>query len=308
VRSHADHRETGAGGGAHESVPGAHVRSDAAPRHDPPSGASVALPFDERVIQFIQKWIRPFREKYFRAEIAGLGHVPDEPSMLVGNHDGGYIPADAICFGSFYYDAFGFAGRRLYVMMHDFPFRIAPSMTSWLQKSGMLPASRRNAERVFASGNHLVVFPGGAYEAFRTFKNRRQLSLGHRSGFVRQALTHRVPVTPFVSVGGHETLFVLARGHELAKKLGLPKVVRADVLPLWLGLPFGVGWGMLPNLPLPSKIKIEVLEPIRLWKELGEAANFNDPKVLQAGLELVRTRMQAASDRLYAERKYPLFG
>ncbi len=80
------------------------------------------------------------------------------------------------------------------------------------------------------------------------------------------------------------------------------------MLPLWLGLPFGIGWGPLPNLPLPSKIKLEVLPPIRLWKELGEAADLDDRRLLQAGLDLVRGRMQAAVDRMYAERKRPLLG
>lgn len=257
----------------------------------------------------VNAWIRPLRDKYFRSEISGLEHIPrGEPSMLVGNHDGGYVFPDAICLGSFYYDHFGTDGRRLYAMMHDFPFRIAPSLTEWLQRCGVLPASRRNGEKVLESGHHLLVYPGGSFEAFRPFADRRTLSLGHRTGFVRQALTHRVPITPVVSVGAHETLFVLARGHDLAKKLGLSRLLRVDVLPLWLGLPFGVGWGPIPNLPLPSKIKLQVLEPIRLWKELGEAADVDDRKVLRAGLELVRTRMQAVADKLYDERKYPLLG
>jgi hypothetical protein len=61
-------------------------------------------------------------------------------------------------------------------------------------------------------------------------------------------------------------------------------------------------------LPLPSKIRLEVLPPVRLWQELGEAANPDDPAVLQAGLDIVRSRLQAAADRLYAERKYPFIG
>ncbi|MCU1279786.1 MAG: acyltransferase family protein [bacterium] len=261
------------------------------------------------MVHKVNAWIRPLRERYFRSEIAGADNIPkDEPSMLVGNHDGGYVFPDAICLGSFYYDLFGTPGRRLYAMMHDVPFRIAPSLTEWLQRCGVLPASRRNGEKVLEAGHHILVYPGGSFEAFRRFSDRRQLSLGHRTGFVRQSLKMRVPITPVVSVGAHETLFVLARGHDLAKKLGLSRLLRVDVLPFWLGLPFGIGWGPIPNLPLPSKIKLEVLPPIRLWQELGEAANSDDPAVLRAGLELVRGRMQLVADRLYAARKYPLLG
>jgi 1-acyl-sn-glycerol-3-phosphate acyltransferase len=260
------------------------------------------------MVETVNNWIRPLRRHYFRSEIKGLDLIPDEPGMIVGNHDGGYVFPDAICFGSFYYDYFGARGRRLYGLMHDFPFRIAPPLTEWLQRCGVIPASRRNAERVLLAGHHLCVFPGGSFEAFRPYHDRRELSLGHRTGFVRQSLQHRVPISPIVSVGAHETLFVLARGNRLARALRFDKLMRVDVMPLWLGLPFGLGWGPLPNLPLPSKIKIEVLPPIRLWRELGEAADIADPAVLNAGLSLVRTRMQQVSDRLYAERKYPLLG
>jgi 1-acyl-sn-glycerol-3-phosphate acyltransferase len=207
------------------------------------------------MVRTVCNWVRPFREKYFRAEISGTENIPDEPSMVVGNHDGGYVFPDAICLGSFYFDIFGYEGRRLYAMMHDYPFRIAPSLTEWLQRCGVLPASRANAERVLEAGHHILVYPGGAFEAFRTYKDRRHLSLGHRTGFLRQSLQLRVPIVPVVSVGAHETLFVLARGNVLAKRLGLHKLFRVDVLPVWLGLPFGIGWGPLPNIPLPSKIK-----------------------------------------------------
>jgi 1-acyl-sn-glycerol-3-phosphate acyltransferase len=251
--------------------------------------------------------VRPFREKYFRAEIAGTENIPDEPSMLVGNHDGGYVFPDAICLGSFYYDIFGTRGRRLYAMMHDYPFRIAPALTEWLQRCGVLPASRRNAEKVLEAGHHTLVYPGGSLEAFRKFSDRRQLSLGERTGFLKQSLKLRKPIVPVVSVGAHETLFVLARGNALAERLHLRKYLRVDVLPLWLGLPFGFGWGPFPNIPLPSKIKLEVLPPIRLWEELGEGS-ADDAQFLRAGLDLVRARMQAVADRLYAARKYPLIG
>lgn len=259
------------------------------------------------MVERVNAWFRPLREHYFRGEIAGLEHIPDEPSMIIGNHDGGYVFPDAICFGSFYYDHFGTQGRRLYALMHDYPFRIAPALTDWLQRCGVLPASRRNADHVLEAGHHLLVFPGGSYEAFRPYKERRHVSLGHRTGFVRSALKHRVPITPVVSVGAHETLFVLARGDKMARRFGLRKLLRVDVLPLWLGLPFGIGWGPLPNIPLPSKIKLEVLPPIRLWQEL-EGAHHDDAKALHAGLDLVRSRMQEVADRLYDQRKYPLIG
>src|SRR5262249_908372 len=158
---------------------------------------------------------------------------------------------DAISFASFYYERRGTSGRRLYVMVHDFPFRISAAMADWLMRIGLLPASHKNAEAVLTAGHHLLVFPGGAKEAFRPFWRRRQFGLGPRSGFIRVALRRRAPIVPMVTVGAHETLAVLASGSWLAEQFPfIRRVFRSDVAPLWIGLPFGVGFGLLPAFPL----------------------------------------------------------
>jgi 1-acyl-sn-glycerol-3-phosphate acyltransferase len=227
--------------------------------------------------------------------------------MLVGNHDGGYIPVDGICLGYAWHKRFDYQ-RPLIWLVHDVPFRISAGLTEVLSKSGCRPANKQQLHRAFDEHNSLFVYPGGAHEAFRTFFHRREIELGHRTGFIREALVRKVPIAPVVSVGAHETLFVISRGSWLARKIPLVRKFRSDVLPLWLGMPWGIGWGPLPHLPLPSKIKVEVLPPIRLWKVLGEAADPHDPRVLRAGLDLVRGRMQQAADRLYAERRWPVLG
>jgi len=228
--------------------------------------------------------------------------------MLVGNHDGGYIPVDGICLGAAWHARFSHR-RPLVWLMHDFPFRLSPTLTNFLSRCGCRPASRKNAQFAFDRQLSLFVYPGGSYEAFRPYSQRGTIGLGDRTGFVGEALARRVPISPVVSVGAHETLFVLARGNWLARQLApLARKFRSDVVPLWLGLPWGIGFGPLPHLPLPSKIRVEVQEPILLWRELGETANPKDPKVLRAGLGLVRRRMQQAADRLYAERRWPIIG
>jgi 1-acyl-sn-glycerol-3-phosphate acyltransferase len=239
--------------------------------------------------------------------VTGIDRIPDEPSMLVGNHDGGYLPVDGICFGLAWYECFGFA-RPLHILMHDFPFRLSARLTRFLSQNGCLPASRSSLDHAFDRRVDLLVYPGGAWDAFRPFHKRREIDLGHRTGFVGAALRRRVPIAPIVSVGAHETLFVVSRGSWLAKRIPLARKLRSDVAPLWIGLPWGIGFGMLPHLPLPSKIKVEVLEPIRLWEHLGESASPTDPSVLAAGFALVQRRMQAAADRLYSARRWPLIG
>jgi 1-acyl-sn-glycerol-3-phosphate acyltransferase len=249
-----------------------------------------------------------FVRAYFRPTVTGLEHIPEEPSMLVGNHDGGYLPVDGICLGMAWHETFGYR-RPLIWLMHDFPFRLSAKLTGYLSRCGVRPANRDSLRYAFDNRHSLFVYPGGSHEAFRPFTQRRHIELGHRTGFVAEALKHRVPISPVVSVGAHETLFVVARGSGAARLIEpIMRKFRADVLPVWLGMPWGVGFGPLPHLPLPSKIGVEVQPPIRLWKELGETADPQDPLVLKAGLDLVRRRMQSASDRLYSERRFPIIG
>ena len=78
-----------------------------------------------------------------------------------------------------------------------------------------------------------------------------------------------MPIVPTVSIGGQETQLFLTRGNWLARKLGLTKA-RMDILPISFGFPFGLSMIFPPNLPLPSKIVTEVLEPIDITARFGE--------------------------------------
>jgi hypothetical protein len=79
-------------------------------------------------------------------------------------------------------------------------------------------------------------------------------------------------------------------------------------MPVWLGLPWGIGFGPIPHWPLPAKIRIQLLPPIELHRELGSGAHPDDPEARAAGLALVQERMQAASDRMYDQRRFPFLG
>ncbi len=249
--------------------------------------------------------MRPLTEWYFRSHVRGLEQVPPEPALLVSHHDGGYIPVDALCFGVAWHLHFNYT-RPLHWLMHDFPFRIHPKLTALLHSCGVLPASHEHCSEILDAGSSAFVYPGGAYEAFRPFSERKHIDLGGRTGFVAQSLRHRVPIVPVVSVGAHETLMILSRGRPIARLLRLRKLVRSDIFPIWLGLPWGVGFGPLPQLPLPQKIRVQVLQPILLWEELGQV-DPADPQVLKQGHALVQKKMQAALDKLHAQRRFSRF-
>jgi 1-acyl-sn-glycerol-3-phosphate acyltransferase len=106
---------------------------------------------------------------------------------------------------------------------------------------------------------------------------------------------------PVVSVGGQETALFLSRGDHLARALHLHRWLHSDVLPIALAPPWGIDVGdLFGHLPLPSKITIEVLEPIDVAAQFGEDAD--------AAYDAITARMQSALDRLAAERRLPILG
>jgi 1-acyl-sn-glycerol-3-phosphate acyltransferase len=256
-----------------------------------------------RTVRRSHRLLAPIAHQYFRSEVRGMGRLPAERGIVVTHHDGGVLPLNGVCFGVAWYEHFDF-GRPLYVLAHDLIHAAFQPFTDLLPRSGVVRADRPVMDRVLCEGHSVLVFPGAARESFRPFTERKRIDLGGRTGFVRQALRHRVPIVPFVSAGSHETFFVLRRGARLARWLRVGRLVRSgDVLPVCLGLPWGV-WILpaLPQLPLPAKITSEVLEPIEL------SGQPDDERAVERGFTIVLGRMQDALDRLYAERRYPVFG
>jgi 1-acyl-sn-glycerol-3-phosphate acyltransferase len=258
------------------------------------------------------QFMAPVLKRYFRSEVRGLERVPDGQTLLVANHDGGMLPIDTICFGIGWYEHFQFQ-RPLYVLTHDIMHGLWKSFSRLLSESGLIKADREHMDLALGAGYPVLVLPGAAREAFRPYSKRRDIDLGGRMGFVAQAIRWGVPITPVVTVGAHETVFVLSSGQKLAKRLGLHRIVRsADVMPVMAGLPWGL-WALpfLPQLPLPAKITIEVLDPIWLPEVLGRPLSeedASDAHTVHAGYRIVLARMRMAIDRLYDERRYPILG
>ncbi|NUP04655.1 MAG: glycerol acyltransferase [Polyangiaceae bacterium] len=245
----------------------------------------------------------PVVRRYFRSEVRRMDRIPQRQCLLVAHHDGGVLPINGICFGVAWYDHFRFE-RPLYVLAHDLIHRVFEPFTDLLPRSGLVPADRSVMDRVVSSGHSMLVFPGAARETFRPFWERRNIDLGGRVGFVRQALRHALPIVPVVSAGSHETLIVLTSGQKLAERIGLRRLVRsADALPIMLGLPWGL-WAIpaLPQLPLPAKVTTEILDPIEL------SGDPEDPITVKEGFDRVLSEMQAGVNRLYAERRWPVIG
>jgi 1-acyl-sn-glycerol-3-phosphate acyltransferase len=233
---------------------------------------------------------------YFRADVRGLRHIPEDgPVLLVGNHSGGNLTPDTHVFTLAFSTYFG-VERRFHQLAHNLVLSM-PGLSS-LRKYGTVAATPENAQRALDAGAALLVYPGGDYEVHRPTWESAKVDFGGRKGFIRLAQQREVPLVPVVAIGGQETALFLSRGERLARLFGLDRMFRLKVLPISLALPWVVNVGdMLGHVPLPAKITIQVLEPIDVsGMDVDEA------------YELVTGQMQTTLAGLAEERSLPVFG
>jgi hypothetical protein len=74
------------------------------------------------------------------------------------------------------------------------------------------------------------------------------------------------------------------------------------ILPVSFGWPFGVSVMVPANVPLPTKVVTEVLEPIDIRARFGAHPDPDEVDVY------VRKVMQQALDRLAQQRRFPVVG
>lgn len=249
----------------------------------------------ERVIG----WIRPLIKGYHRAEVRGLESFPPGGALVVSNHSGGLFPMDVPVFATRFYEKFGY-DRPVYTLSHDVLF--TGPLRDFFVRTGFIRANHENADEALRSGGVVVVFPGGDYDVYRPTLSENIVDFDGRTGYVRAALNAGVPIVPAVAVGGQENQLYLSRGTWLAHALRLDKLMRVKILPISVGFPFGLSAVVPVNVPLPTKIVMQVLDPIDVTVEFGEEPDID------AVDAHVRRVMQRALDELAKERRLPVIG
>ena len=245
---------------------------------------------------------------YFRLETSGWDRLPQQTSLLIGNHSGGALTMDAWTLVFDWWRRFG-VERVLHATAHDV-LMAAPGLGDYFRQVGVIPASRDGITAALSAGRDVIIWPGGEVDSMRNWRRRDQVVLGGRKGFVRQAIRSGVPIVPVASVGGHDTVFVLSEGRWLANGLdrvtGLKKKLRGVTMPIVLGLPFGLTVETIPtHLPLPAKIRTELLDPIHVDKN---PERVNDREYVDSIYLEVKSAIQDAMDRLAKQRRLPIFG
>jgi 1-acyl-sn-glycerol-3-phosphate acyltransferase len=232
--------------------------------------------------------------RYTRLEVTGTDRRVTEPTLFVANHGfGGLFDLNNAAILA------ALAELRL-----DRPVTVLAHQLTWtlgvgplLEPIGLRPAARASADAAFAEGHHVLVLPGGDVEAGRPFRRRDEIVHDGRRGFARVAADHGVPIVPVVTAGAGESLYVFSDGVRLARLLRVDRLLRVKALPVSLSLPWGLSVGVVgivPYLPLPTKLRTAVLDP--MTRDPGEAPEAFGDRVQRA--------MQAALTDLTAGRRW----
>jgi 1-acyl-sn-glycerol-3-phosphate acyltransferase len=242
------------------------------------------LAFRERVTPIF----RLLHDHYWRVEVSGAKHVPDEgPVILVSNHSGA-LPFDGAMICTTLDAHRGLVVRYLY----DRFVEGVSAVDAFYRRTGGVMATWKNAERLLVERrSHLLIFPEGVPGVAKTFSERYRLR-EFNPGFARLAMRHDVPVVPIAVVGAEEIYPVVGRSEEAGKSFGIPYLPITPFFPLF---------GLLGALPLPTKWFVRIGKPIRL-------GHSSDDRAAARETVLVRRRLQAMVTRLKQRRRSIFLG
>ena len=233
-----------------------------------------------------------FYKNYFRVEAYGIENLPARgPALLIGNHSGGLVAADAAMTLFLWLQQ---RGPHLpgYALIDSTMFNVR-GVNVHLAKCGGLRAHPRMAQRALECGSVVLLYPGGANDSYRPYSRRNDVELAGNRAFVKLALHYNIPIVPIVTTA-HHTMMVIDDGKELAQTLGLDKqgIERLPVSLSMLGLSIGVNF----ELPFPVPFRIGIGMPIEFPVAGPRAAK--DRALVAECFEVVRSQMQRLLDNL----------
>ena len=248
-------------------------------------------------------FFNPLMDYWFRMEVEGWERLPPPPALLVGVHSGAPFVWDAWTVGFQWWRQFG-EDRILHGTAHDM-LMAAPGVGDYFRKMGVLPAAADSITGALAAGRDVALWPGGERDSLRPWSQRDEAVLAGRKGFIKLAIRTGVPIVPISTVGGPDSMPVLWQGRQLAQLLQLDRVANLKLFPIALSAPWGLSPAILPEIPLPTKIRTAFQEPVKLSPDADKA---NDGKYVDKKYDEVRASIQKGMDTLARRRRLPLFG
>jgi 1-acyl-sn-glycerol-3-phosphate acyltransferase len=249
--------------------------------------------FDEGFTELVEPFFGFLYESWWRVKVTGAERVPAHGRALLTANHAGILPWDATMISMALLREHPLP-RYPRFMVLNWAFDL-PWISTGMRKVGGVVASPFNAMRLLEQDHLVAVFPEGVKGTGKPYSERYRLQRFGRGGFVEIALRTGSPIVPVAVVGSEEIYPKLADLPAVARLIGAPYFPVTPTFPL-LG-PLGI-------VPLPSKWRIEFLEPIETASYGPEGAE--DRALVLELSERVRGEIQQA---LYANlvRRGPAF-
>jgi 1-acyl-sn-glycerol-3-phosphate acyltransferase len=252
----------------------------------------------------LQKYFwNPLMDYWFRMEMSGWELLPEPPALLIGIHSGAPLPWDAWTIGIQWWKHFG-RDRPLHGTAHD-ALMASPVLGAYFRRMGVLPAAPDSISSALAAGRDVALWPGGDRDALRPWSRRDDALLAGRMGFIKLAIRSAVPIVPVATTGGPDSMPILASGRRVARLLRLDRVARLKLFPIALQVPWGISPALLPEVPLPTKIRTAFQEPIQLDTDPARA---DDEEYVRDAYREVCASIQGGINALARRRRWPLLG
>jgi 1-acyl-sn-glycerol-3-phosphate acyltransferase len=240
--------------------------------------------FDEGFAELVEPFFGFLYETWWRVKVTGAERVPAHGRALLTANHAGILPWDATMISMALLREHPLP-RYARFMVLNWAFDL-PWISAGMRKVGGVVASPFNAMKLLEQDHLVAVFPEGVKGTGKPYSERYRLQRFGRGGFVEIALRTGAPIVPVAVVGSEEIYPKIADLPPLARLIGAPYFPVTPTFPL-LG-PLGI-------VPLPSKWRIEFLDPIET-ASYGPAAAEDRATVLELS-EQVRDTIQQA---LYA--------
>jgi 1-acyl-sn-glycerol-3-phosphate acyltransferase len=249
--------------------------------------------FDEDFAELVEPFFAFLYESWWRVKVVGAERVPAHGRALLTANHAGILPWDATMISMSLLREHPLPRYPRFLVL-NWAFDL-PWISGGMRKVGGVVASPFNAMRLLEQDQLVAVFPEGVKGAGKPYSERYRLQRFGRGGFVEIALRTRAPIVPVAVVGSEEIYPKVADLPAVARLIGAPYFPVTPTFPL-LG-PLGI-------VPLPSKWRIEFLEPIETATYGPEGAE--DRALVLELSERVRGEIQQA---LYANlvRRGPAF-
>lgn len=238
--------------------------------------------------------LRPIYRHWFRVEVRGIENIPAEGGALVVSNHSGTVAIDSLMVQLAIHDEHP-RHRVMRALGADLVFQ-TPFIGTIARRTGSTLAANEDAERLFARGELVGVFPEGFKGVGKPFRERYKLQRFGRGGFVAAALAAEVPIIPCSVVGAEEIMPILGNMGTVARLFGLPYAPITPTFPLL---------GPLGLIPLPSKWIIEFGAPIPTDTHGPGAAD--DPMLVFDLTDQVRETIQQTLYTLLMQRRSVFF-